>query len=178
MEMIIATALFLAVVTASIGIFLSTTRANTKINSMQKVENEIRYIVEIISKEIRLGTIYYNYYEEIYGESFVNPISTLALKDNADNISYFALDADESSPGIIQMSADDGLTWSDLSTNNVIVDSLDFYLLPDSNPFVQDIEIIEQPMVILYLQAHYNKGDTTDGQIRIQTTISSRQYKK
>ena len=76
------------------------------------------------------------------------------------------------------MSLDNGTNWSDLSTDNIIVDSLDFYLLPDSDPFVQDATIIKQPMVILFLEAHYNRGDFSDGQIRIQTTIGSRQYKK
>ena len=177
-EMLVATALFLTVITASIGIFLSTIMANSKINAMQKVENEVRYIMEIISKEIRLGTIYYDYYEEVYGESFKNPVPIIALRDNADNISYFALNGDAMSSGIVQMSLNDGDTWSDLSTDSIIVDSLDFYLLPDSNPFVQDAEIIKQPMVILYLQAHYNKQNASDGQIKIQTVISSRQYKK
>jgi len=177
-EMIVATALFLTVSTVSIGIFLSVTKANTKINAMQKVENEIRYIIEMISKEARLGTIYYDYYDIVYSGSFENPASILALTDNADNISYFMLDGDGSSAGIVQMSLDDGSTWSDLSTDSVFVDSLDFYLLPNSDPFAQDATIIKQPMVILFLEAHYNRGDSSDGQIRIQTTIGSRQYKK
>jgi prepilin-type N-terminal cleavage/methylation domain-containing protein len=172
MEMIVATALFLAVTTVSIGIFLSVTRANTKISAMQKVENEIRYIVEMISKEVRLGTIYYDYYDIVYSGNFENPAPILALMDNADNISYFALNG-----GIVQMSLD-GFDWSDLSTDSVVVDSLDFYLLPDSDPFSQDSTIIKQPMVTLFLEAHYNKGNSSDGQIRIQTTIGSRQYKK
>ena len=178
MEMIVSTALFLTVITISVGIFLSVTKANSKINAMQKVENEIRYIIEIISKEIRLGTIYYNYYELTYGENFENPVPVLALEDNADNISYFVLDGDGSSSGIVQMSLDNGNTWNDLSTSNVIVDSLDFYLLPDSNPFDQESVIIKQPMVTLFLEAHYNKDDFSTGRIKIQTTIGSRQYKK
>ena len=62
-EVLVATILFLTVITACTGIFLSTIRANARVNLMQKVQNEVRYIIEIISKEIRLGTIYYNYYD-------------------------------------------------------------------------------------------------------------------
>jgi prepilin-type N-terminal cleavage/methylation domain-containing protein len=178
MEMIVATALFLTVTTVSIGIFLSVTKANTKINAMQKVENEIRYIIEIISKKVRLGTIYYDYYDIVYSGNFNNPASILALSDNANNIFYFMLNGDGSSPGIVQMSLDGGSNWSDLSTNSVIVDSLDFYILPESDPFSQDATTIKQPMVTLFLEAHYNRGDSSDGQIKIQTTIGSRQYKK
>ena len=174
MEMIIATALFLTVTTISIGIFLSVTKANTKINAMQKVENEIRYIVEMISKEIKIGTIYYDYYDIVYSDNFDNPISILALTDNADNVSYFKLNEN----GVIQMSLDNGTNWSDLSTDNIIVDSLDFYLLPDSDPFKPGSTEVSQPMVTLFLEAHYNKGDSSDGKIRVQTTISSRQYEK
>lgn len=178
MEMIVATALFLTVITVSIGIFLSVTKANNKINAMQKVENEIRYILEKISKEVRLGTIYYDYYDIVYSGNFENPAPILALSDNANNISYFMLNGDNSSPGIVQMSLDGGSNWSDLSTDSVIVDSLDFYLLPDSNSFSQNSINIKQPMVTLFLEAHYDRGSSFDGQIKIQTTISSRQYKK
>ena len=176
-EMLVASVLFLIAITTSIGIFLSTVRANNRINAMQEVENEIRYIVEVISKEIRLGIIYYDYYEEIYGESFENPVSILALEDNAHNVSYFALNGDSSSPGIVQMSLN-GLDWSDLSTDSIVVDSLDFYLSPAEDPFSQDSTIIRQPLIVLNLNARYNRGEGSEGQIRIQTAIGSRQYKK
>jgi len=178
MEMIIATALFLIAITASIGIFLSTIKANNKINLMQEVENEIRYITETMSKEIRLGTVYYDYYEDTYGLDFQNPVSTLALLDNADNISYFALNGDEESSGIVQVDFSDSGVWSDLTSNDVIVDQLDFYLLPDFNPFAQDAEFIQQPLVIIYLEAHYNNSDDSEGKIKMQTSVTSRQYKK
>jgi len=172
-EMIIATVLFLTAMIVSVSIFLSTLDANNKVNALQKVENEIRYIVETISKEIRLGTIYYGYYEDKYGDSFENPTSMLALQDNANNLSYFTLN-----DGVVQMSLNDGVDWSDLSTDNILINSLDFYLMPETNPFSQDSENIKQPMIILYLEAHYNKEASFDGQIKIQTTISSRQYRK
>ncbi len=177
-EMLVATVLFLLVMIAATGIFLSTIRGNARVNAMQKVENEVRYIVELISKEIRLGTINYDYYQSVLGTSIENPVSVLAIKDNADNKLYFALNADGNNPGIIQMSLDEGTTWSDLNTGRVVIDSLDFYLLPSSDPFSQGATIIKQPLVILNLKAHYDKGDGSSGQINIQTAISSRQYKK
>lgn len=178
MEMIIATALFLIVITVSIGIFLSVTKANNRISSMQKVENEIRYILESISKKIRLGMIYYDYYEEVYGENLENPVSILALLDNADNRSYFTINGDGLSEGIIQLSLDDGNSWGNLNTEEIIVDKLDFYLFPEFDPFHQNSIIIKQPMVTIYLEAHYNKNDSSVGEIKIQTTVSSRQYKR
>ncbi len=174
-EMLVATILFLVAMTASISIFMSTVRANQKITAMQKVENEIRYIMEVISKEVRLGTIHYDDYEEAFPNGFINPVSTLALEDNADNVSYFALNGDEGSPGIVQISLD-GIDWSDLNTDSVFVDSLDFYLLPKENPFRRSAYDIKQPMVIINLEAHHDQG--IEGKIRIQTAVSSRQYEK
>jgi len=178
MEMVVATALFLIAVTASIGIFLSAVKANNKVNLMQEVENEARYVIETIAKKIRLGTIYYDYYEEAYGVNFENPVSILALADNADNVSYFALNGDGESVGIIQVDFSDSGIWSDLTSGDIIVDELSFYLIPKLDPFSQSAESIQQPLVIIHLEAHYNNTDDTEGKIKIQTGVSSRQYKK
>lgn len=178
MEMVVATALFLIATSISLGIFLSSLKANSSINARHEVENEIRYIMELVSKEIRLSTIYYDYYEEVYEDGVENPVPILALEDNFGNIVYFSLNADLSSPGIIQMMLEDNGSWIDLNSEDVFVDSLDFYLSPPYNPFVQDLsEEIKQPMITLNLKAHYSKGDN-NGTINIQTSISSRQYKK
>ena len=174
MEMVVAVALFLIAVTICIGIFMSALKANGKIIAMQDVENEVRYIIEVISKEVRLGTIAYDYYED----NFENPVSILAIRDNAGNVSFFGLKGDGVSDGIVQVSLTGGETWSDLNTDSIRVDSFDFYLIPDYDPFSQTSEDIQQPMVLLYLDGRYDKDGTMDGQIKIQTAVVSRQYKK
>ena len=178
LEMIIATALFLTAMTMSIGIFIATMNANNKITRIQDVENEARYILEMISKEVRLGTINYDYYKIIYGDTFENPTSILSIVDAADDVSYFALNGDENSSGIIQLSLDGGDNWSNLTTDSIQVQSLDFYLIPETNPYAGDASNIKQPLVLVYLSANYNRDGEMDGKIDIQTAISSRIYKK
>ncbi len=178
LEMIVATALFLMAMTMAIGIFIATMNANNKITRIQDVENEVRYILEKISKEVRLGTIDYDYYQIIYGNDFENPASILSIVDSADNVSQFALNGDENSLGIIQLSLDQGDNWSDLSTDSIQVQVLDFYLIPETDPYAGEPDDIKQPLVLIYLNARYNKDGEMDGNIDIQTAISSRIYKK
>lgn len=170
MEMIVAVALFLIVITICIGIFVSSLRANRKFVRMQKVQNDIRYIIDIISKEIRLGTIDYDYY--MYIDGIENPVLTLALLDSSNDSVYFRVNN-----GAVQMSFDD-VDWSNLSTDNIQIESLDFYIIPSSDPFITNPDTITQPLVLLYLYAFYDENESMDGKIKLQTAISSRQYKK
>ena len=170
MEMLVAVTLFSIVITICLGIFISSLQANKTFIRMQKVQNDIRYLIDIISKEIRLGTIDYDY--NGYAGNITNPVSILALRDSSNDSVYFRFNNKA-----VQMGFDD-INWSDLTTTNIEIESMDFYIIPSSNPFTANPETVAQPMVLLYLHAYYNEAGSMDGNLRIQTVISSRQYKK
>ncbi len=169
LEMLIATSLFAIIMSIFLGVYLSTLQANNKMIRMQKVQNEMRYILEIMSREIRLGTINYDYYESMGNN---NPVEMLSLKDMSDNIIYFTSDNKNFQ---MKHNADD---WIILNTDYIRIDNLGFYILPTNNPFSQSASILEQPAVTVFLEISYNEDGSMDGNIKIQTTISSRQYIK
>ena len=58
LEMIVATGIFIVVVVASIGITISVKTAQEKASNIQNVQDNIRFAVEFMTKEIRQGTSY------------------------------------------------------------------------------------------------------------------------
>ena len=169
MEMIVATAIFSVIMTMYLGIFISTFRANGKIVAKQKVQNEVRYIIDTISKEIRLGTVNYDY----YSDAVSNPESVLALKDISENHIYF-----NNNNGILKIKYSENDIWHDLSTSNIYIEDLKFYISPINDPFNQMESIKAQPLVTLFMKIKYNDESSNDGIMIIQTSISSRQYKE
>lgn len=168
-EMVVATAIFSLVITVYMGIFLSTFKANGRVLAQQKVQNEIRYILDLVSKELRLGTINYSYYDLIK-----NPEQVLAIKDISDNTIYF--DGDNGNFRIKY--GEDGI-WNELNTNNIYVEDLKFYIYPTKDPFSQVNDSVKyQPLVTLYMHVKYEDEDEMAGNMKIQTSISSRQYKR
>ncbi|MDD3284679.1 MAG: prepilin-type N-terminal cleavage/methylation domain-containing protein [Patescibacteria group bacterium] len=169
MEMIVATAIFSIIMTMYLGIFISTFRANGKMVAKQKVQNEVRYIIDVMSKEIRLGTINYDY----YSSAVSNPELVLALKDVSENHVYF-----DNNNGILRIKYDENDTWHELSTSNIYIEDLKFYISPINNPFSQAESVKAQPLVTLFMKIKYNDESSNDGIMIIQTSISSRQYKE
>ncbi len=172
LEMVVATAIFAIVMVVYVGIYLATVRANSQITVTQKVQNELRYILESISREVRLGSIDYDFYEG----TWTSQNTVLAIKDNSDNNIYFRGGLSGAN-GVAQMSYDYN-SWVDLSTDNLIIDELFFYVIPETDPFVSMAQNARQPGVLIYLSAHHKKDTSMIGSIKIQTFISSRQYKK
>lgn len=164
LEMIVATAIFAIVSTICIGIYLATIKANAKISAMQKIQNEIRYNVDYISREIRLGSINYDYYNNIE-----NPESVLALYDNSKNTIFF-----RKNNKYIQTSSDN-ITWNDLSGDNVDVRSLYFYISPIKDPKKLSVSTTKQELVTIVMEV-FDKN--LESSIKIQTTVSSRNYKR
>lgn len=168
-EMIVAMSIFSIVMTMYLGIFLSTFRANGKMVAKQKVQNEVRYLIDVITKEIRLGTVNYDY----YSDAIVTPETVLALKDVSENNIYF-----DNDNGILKIKYSEDDSWHELSTTNIYIEDLNFYISPINDPFAQTDNEKKQPLVTIFMRVKYNDQDKNDGIMIIQTSISSRQYKK
>jgi len=166
--MVVATTIFATVSVMYTGIFISTVRVNGKIIAIQRVQNEIRNVLEPIVRETRLGSINYSY----YSQPIENPQSILALKDVVGNDLYYRMHN-----GIVQMSYNSN-TWIDITSDNVRVNKLNFYISPETSPWIISNETKSQPGVLMYMDSNYNKDNKMDGNLKLQTFISSRQYRK
>lgn len=169
LEMIVATAIFVIVSTICIGIYILTMKANTQVISMQKIQNEMRFAMDYISREVRLGTIYYDYYEN---SEIQNPVDVLALEDNFSNRVFFRRvereNEDGEINGFLQVQYNNS-NWSDITGNNVNVEDLYFYI----DPITSDVK--NQNIVTIVMRFF---DDRDESEILLQTTISARNYIK
>lgn len=164
LEMVVATAIFSIVSTICIGIYISTIKANAKISAMQKVQNEIRYMIDYMAREIRLGSVDYVF----YSNDINNPIEELAIFDSSKNPIFF-----KNSNGYLQVKRGDS-DWSDISGDNVKINSLYFYIYPEKYPIPVDSPI-KQELIKIVIDV-FDKNENSN--MLIQTTISSRNYEQ
>lgn len=161
-EMLVAMAIFIIVIGVYMSIFVSTTKMHAKIIAIQKVQNEIRYVTEILSSNIRMGTINYDYYDE---ETTSNPKTVLALIDNAGDTIFYRV-----SGGIFQTASDFNGSWTNISYGNVYFNRMDFYITDES----------QHPGVMFFIDANYTNNQASlekDIRFVLQNFVSSRQYK-
>ncbi len=159
-EMLVAMAIFLVVISIYMNIFVGITKTHAKLIAIQKVQNEIRYVTETLTSSIRMGDINFDYYDDN-----TNPKTILALKDSSqDDIFYRIYN------GVFQTSRD-ALSWTDLSYSNVYFDRMSFYLTGENN----------HSGVMFFIDAHYKKSQTNmekEARFALQSFASSRQYKR
>ncbi len=161
-EMIVAIAIFIVVISIYMGIFVSTTRMHAKIIAIQKVQNEIRYVTEVLTSNIRMGTVNYDYYNE---EPLSNPKTILALIDNSDGKIFYRINS-----GVFQTSSN-GTQWINISYGNIYFNRMDFYITDRD----------QHPGVMFFIDAKYTNNQVSlekDIRFILQNFASSRQYKQ
>lgn len=173
-EMLVTMSIFITALTILSAIFLLTNKSQRKTQALQEVQTDARYAMEVLSQQVRRGNIDYDYYG---GSIDSNPQTILALRDPSNNQILFRFDA--GSRGRLQISQDGGGIWTDITPQNLSLQSLYFYLSPSANPFANQPLNNQQPLVTINLAS---KSVTVDGQdiatTYLQTTVSSRQYSR
>ncbi|MDD4290258.1 MAG: prepilin-type N-terminal cleavage/methylation domain-containing protein [Patescibacteria group bacterium] len=173
LEMIVATAIFVIVSTMCIGIYILTIKANTRVIIMQKIQNEMRFAMDYISREIRLANIDYDYYTDF---KITNPSEELALEDNFSNRVIFRKITRENEElgeeiGFLQVKYNNS-DWVDITANNVNLKDLYFYISPTQYPATND-DFNKQPLVTIVMK-FVDEGNQLE--TFLQSTISARNY--
>lgn len=192
-ETIIAFAIFTIVVISCLSIFIKSNTAQKRIANIQRTLTDTRYILEVMAKEIRMGTIDYGYYGDqvISLDPAFMPLTDdetsnraiLALRDEKNSIVRFRRAASSfAGRYVIQYYYND--IWLDITPENINVTHLAFYLGPANNPFVWDSGYAsnQQPWVTIVLETQGT--DVEGGALTLprtshfQTTITSRKYQR
>jgi len=149
-EILVALSIFVLVILSVVEITGLLLRAQRKAIAQQVLQENVRFALERMTKEIRMS--------KINTPSGVSPsLNITAHKESGDiNVTY-AL----SSNRLIRVA---GGASAFLTSSAVSIKSLNFYVVNGLN---------QQPRATIVL-----KAETTDGlaEIRVQTTISSRDY--
>ncbi|MCD4705934.1 type II secretion system GspH family protein [bacterium] len=182
MEMIVVLAIFTITISIDSDIFITSITAQRKIIIRQKLFSNARYLTELMSRYIKIGTVSYGDF------SGAVPIcgDEIYIRDN-DNVKTFFKLCDttatcaESCPTGVEkcliMSIDEGANWESVTPKGVEVDDLKFYITPLTNPFIGGGPDV-QPRVTISLKLKNNSDLSTSYQLEtlVQTTVSTRIY--
>jgi len=172
-EMIVAMAIFLTAVTTLSSIFIYSNRTQRKTQAIQETQTDARFAMEVMAQQVRRGVIDYDYYG---GTIASDPQDILALVDGNNNHIQFQK-ATAGSRGVLQISQDNGASWSDLTPSSISISALSFYLSPATDPFAASPATNQQPFVTITL--HTTSTSTEGATLRptfLQTSVSTRQY--
>ena len=177
MEMVIVLALFTTSSVIVADIFITLINTQRKIIAQQKILAEARYSIDIISRNIRMGTISYSDYSSVetpYEEE-------LYLKDIEDNKIFFKSSNTDCPTGIAKcliMSIDEGANWESITSKNIEIQDIRFYIRPTNDPF-DDGDPNIQPRVTVLLNIKSSSAFSNyQSEIALQSTLSTRIYNR
>lgn len=163
LEMIVAIGIFSIAVLFSVSSFLSLQSAEKKIQSSVNVQNNLRFAMEIMAKEIRTGELYHC--AEDLG---VQPLdcasgdSSLTFKNTAgQTVIYRKINSG------LHKSSDGGVVFQPLTSSDITVDDLKFYV--NGAPSNDNL----QPRVLITLKASGRVG-VSEIVYNLQTSVSQR----
>jgi len=186
MELVVGLAVFSIVMVLVTDIFFIVTRTNRTLVLTQEVERDMRFAMESMVKEVQQGTIDYSYYsnqspavllqDPVTGQ--VLPQSVLAVQDSTGRPVKFKFVQETGQPSRLEISRGTSGTWDSLLSDNVILVSVKFYLVPGSDPFVSNATTNQQPRVTIALSAQTKPslGNSLPDTFFLQTTVVTRTY--
>ena len=77
-ETVIVLGIFSIATTYAISIFIQSNTVQKRTANIQRSTSDARYVLEVMAREFRMGTVDYDYYD---GGSIPVPVDTLALRD-------------------------------------------------------------------------------------------------
>ena len=172
-EMLITLAVFTTALTTLANIFLFANRSQRKTQAVQQSQTDARFALEVMAQQVRRGQIDYGHYGGIIT---ANPQPVLALLDRGANRIQFRLNV-SAGQGSVQISQDNGASWTDLTPPDISVSTLSFYLSPATDPFAANPSTNDQPLVTIAMSTLNTAVEgATLRPTFLQTTVSSRQY--
>jgi len=187
MEMLVVLTVFSTVAVVVIDIFFTITKAYRSLVATQAVQRDIRFTVQTIVKDIKQGVIDYGYYTDHNislknnSTSEVVGVNTLALIDaNGLSVRYKTGTSTKNLPTIM-ICRGACTAWEQLLSDNIQAPLLNFYVVPDTDPFSQTgTAPNKQPRVTLAItgQAVAESIELQQTTFFIQTTVATRTYKR
>lgn len=194
MEIIIVVAVFSITVVLAVDLFLAYTKLQKRAATEQSIGADARFVTESIVRQMRLGTIDYDYYADPDNDPFTAddislldadmPLAILALIDQGGGGLLYRLTVDGNSSGRIELSTNRGEDWLAITPSSIDVERMDFYVSPSKNPFqLKDpipetgskYESDQQPRVTIVIETK-SVNEQPPVTTRLQTTATSRLY--
>jgi len=188
-ELLIVTAIFSIALAILAQIFVSFNRLHRKVANAAVLGQDVRFAMELLVREARNDEIDY----AAYGGTVPDVSSILKLKKQNGASIWIAKGEPGAPPGLpscedvtvaacLSLSMDNGVTWTQITSNRVEVETFHVFVRPAVSPFVQNVGGYAnntQPFVTMYLGVMY-KADSTKERVTLQsqTSVSSRVYQR
>jgi len=179
-EMMVVMVVFSLLSVALSGIFVQFFNVEKRGYADQKLSSDMRFTLEMIAREVRMGNIDYRL-TGYYGGTVPVPTDTLALLDTSEAQTLFGLagtDCETTNDCYVfvrRNGTDYRITPEELAVNKLI-----FYISPTADPFTLQAAgtylANEQPHVVILLEEKDIK--TGDIVLKMQTSVSSKIYKR
>jgi hypothetical protein len=192
MEMVVAAAIFATASLMLTNVYILSQKAQVKLTGQTKIQADSRFIMEVMTREIRQSQVDYDYINNLtglpIGSSGNFELNYLPLKDVQGNTVVFA---ESGNPAVCPPKSSTCLAvkknnsaWASITPDSVEVIRADFYIQPLSDPFLLDVgagaySADGQPSVTIVLVTKNITDRAGDTQTNyLQTTVSSRVYKR
>lgn len=171
-EAIVSASVFAVVVTSAMGVYMATLKLDAKTKAERAVQQNARFIMEYLGKEVRNGSIDYAGYTST-GINIANDSTNLFLINQALENEWIYLSG---SNIVLSKAAGD----TNLNSSGVRVTKLSFSVAPTSNPFLSlsSSPPNVQPNVVVTMELTSNYGNRGQNKavMNVQSTFATRQY--
>ncbi|MEK7497127.1 MAG: prepilin-type N-terminal cleavage/methylation domain-containing protein [Patescibacteria group bacterium] len=178
MEIVIVLALFALASVLIAGIFVNMQTTQRRVRDNQELITDARYLLEVIAREVRSDFIDYT------GQPLPVNTDVLSLKSPSGTPVVLA-HSDAVTCGTVYKCATisrDGGTVSSITSKNLAVEHLQFYVSPLTDPFPTNVLSTtedKQPRVTIVLKASNAPKNPRPSETKafyLQTTVSARAY--
>ena len=177
MEMVVVLAIFTVSSVIIADIFITLINTQRKIIVQQKILSEARYAMDIMSRNIRIGTISYS----DYGSIETPYEDELYLNDIDGNKIFFKSSTADCPAGITKcliMSIDEGANWESITSKDIEIQDIRFYIRPTDDPFDDGSPNIQPRVTILLNIKNSSAISNYQSEIALQSTLSTRIYNR
>ena len=178
-EIMFAISIFVILIGLTLSIFKSTIESQKSAIAAQNTQESMRFLFEIISKEIRSAQVMDHGCEALMGNSSGNKLydteagnTELYFKNKDDECVAYYVDGNDD----LIIRRDNGIANIVLpvTPNDIKVTGLDFFVTDNAINVLPDAQI--QPRVTIKIEAEADSAGAHKQRAIMQTTVSSRRY--
>ena len=164
-EVLVSVAIFSIAISVIATVFFNTNNLQQRTKNLQQVQNEGRYILDKLAKEIRAREI---------DETLSNNQSLFFKEDEFGEVLGFFYDSEKQNLMISSQVGQQDALSAPLNSKSIAISDVDFSILP----LDPETDEFRQPLVIVRLVLENRSGFQRYYQeLRLQTAISSKFYK-
>lgn len=175
MEALVSASLFAIVVSSILGVFLSVVKIDRKTRAERTIQQNARFIMEFLGKEVRNGRINYPAYGGTIIYNASGGTDTLHIVNQLNEAETIFCTGNG-----LSLTKTSGTT--NLNSNGSLITRCNFFVSPARDPF-QPLTSIPAPpndqpfvTVVLQISSAYGNGANDRAVIDLQTTFAVRDY--